>query len=93
MIGSAARAVGARAYASLFFYISRGKHTFTDSAGVELVGIAAARTHATTKIRYMRASVPAGRLQDWSGWTITVADAKGKTLFEIGFDLIPRSLN
>src|SRR5450759_2285795 len=50
---------------------SRGKHTFTDSAGVELVGIAAARTHATTKIRDMRASVPAGRLQDWSGWTMT----------------------
>ena len=91
MIGSAARAVGAGAYASLFFHISRGKHTFTDSAGVELVGIAAARTHTTTKIRDMRASVPAGRLQDWSGWTMTVVDAKGKIVFEVGFDFTPSS--
>jgi hypothetical protein len=76
-----------------FFHISRGKHTFTDSAGVELVGIAAARTHATTKIRDMRATLPSGHLQDWSGWTMTVVDAKGKTVLEIGFDLSPRPLN
>jgi len=76
-----------------FFHISRGKHTFTDSAGIELVGIAAARTHATTKIRDMRATLPSGHLQDWSGWTMTAVDAKGKTLFEIGFDLNPRPLN
>jgi hypothetical protein len=56
-------------------------------------GIAAARAHATIQIRDMRASVPAGRLQDWSGWTMTVVDAKGKTLLEIGFDLNPRPLN
>src|SRR5450756_112601 len=54
-----------------FFHISRGKHTFTDSAGVELVGIAAARTHATTKIRDMRATLPSGHLQNWSGWTMS----------------------
>ena len=91
MIGSAARVVGPELMPRYFFHISRGKHTFTDSAGVELVGIAAARTHATTKIRDMRASVPAGRLQDWSGWTMTVVDAKGKTVLEIGFDLTPSS--
>jgi hypothetical protein len=76
-----------------FFHISRGKHTFTDSAGVELIGIAAARAHATTQIRDMRASVPAGRLQDWSGWTMTAVDTKGKTVLEIGFDLSTRPLN
>ena len=74
-----------------FFHISRGKHTFTDSAGVELVGIAAARTHATTKIRDMRATLPSGHLQDWSGWTMTAVDAKGKIVFEVGFDLTPSS--
>ena len=76
-----------------FFHISRGKHTFTDSAGVELVGIAAARARATTQIRDMRASLPAGSLQDWSGWTMTTVNANGKTLLEIGFDLNPRPLN
>jgi hypothetical protein len=70
-----------------FFYISHGKHTVIDSAGIELAGIEAARTHATTQIRDMRASLPAGHLQDWSGWTMTVVDAKGKTLLEIDFDL------
>jgi hypothetical protein len=30
---------------------------------------------------------------DWSGWTMTVVDAKGKTLLEIGFDFNPRPLN
>jgi hypothetical protein len=24
-----------------------------------------------------------------AGWTMTVADAKGRTVFEIGFDLLP----
>jgi hypothetical protein len=86
MIGSAL-AVEAGAMPRYFFHISRGKHTFTDSAGVELAGIEAARTHATTKIRDMRASLAAGCLQDWSGWTMTVGDAKGKTVLEIGFDL------
>ncbi len=76
-----------------FFHVSRGKHTFTDSAGVELAGIAAARTHATTQIRDMRDSLPSGHLQDWLGWKIIVVDAEGKTVLEVGFDLNPRPLN
>jgi hypothetical protein len=75
-----------------FFHISDGKRTFTDSIGVELTGIAAARSQVTAQIREMRGTLSERTLQDWSGWTITVADAKGKTLFEIGFDLNPRPL-
>ena len=76
-----------------YFHFSDGKRTFTDSIGVELTGIAAARSQVTAQIREMRGTLSERTLQDWSGWTITVADAKGKTLFEIGFDLNPRPLN
>jgi hypothetical protein len=75
-----------------YFHFSDGKRTFTDSIGVELTGIAAARSQVTAQIREMRGTLSERTLQDWSGWTITVADAKGKTLFEIGFDLNPRPL-
>jgi hypothetical protein len=85
MIGGAL-AVEAEAMPRYFFHIIRGNHTFTDSAGVELAGIEAARAHATTQIRDMRASLPAGSFQDWSGWTMTVVDAKGKTVLEVDFD-------
>ena len=74
-----------------FFHFSDGKHTFTDSTGIELNGIAAARAHATNHIRDMRTAVPDGRLQDWSGWKMIVIDEKGKTIFKIGFDITPRS--
>jgi len=76
-----------------FFHFSDGKRTFTDSIGVELTGIAAARSQVTAQIREMRGALFEGTLQDWSGWTMTIVDAKGKTLFKVGFDLIPRPLN
>ena len=76
-----------------YFHFSDGKRIFTDSIGVELTGIAAARSQVTAQIREMRGTLSKRTLQDWSGWTITVVDTKGKTVFEIGFDLIPRPLN
>ena len=76
-----------------YFYFSDGKRTFTDSIGVELTGIAAARSQVTAQIREMRGTLFEGTLQDWSEWTMTIVDAKGKKLFEIGYDLIPRVLN
>ena len=76
-----------------FFYFSDGKRTFTDSTGIELTGIAAARSHAIAQIRDMRDALSERTLQDWSGWKMTVIDTKGKPLFEIGFDLIPRPLD
>jgi hypothetical protein len=76
-----------------YFHFSDGKRTFTDSIGVELTGIAAARSQVTAQIHEMRGALSERILQDWLGWTMIAVDAKGKTLFEIGFDLIPRSLN
>jgi hypothetical protein len=74
-----------------YFYFGDGKRTFTDSTGIELNGIAAARAHAKSQIRSMMATLPGGRLQIWSGWKMIVADANGKTLFEVSFDLTPRT--
>ena len=74
-----------------FFHFSDGKHTFTDATGVELNGIAAARAHATVQIREMRGAQSERSLQNWATWKMIVIDAKGKTLFEVGFDLSIRS--
>jgi hypothetical protein len=69
-----------------FFHVSHGKRTFTDSTGIELAGIASARSHATIQIRDMKAT-----LQDWAGWKMIVVDVKGKIVFEANFDLTLRS--
>lgn len=74
-----------------FFHFSDGKRTFTDSAGVELAGIVAARSHAARHIREMRDAMSEQAILDWTGWTMTVVDDGGKAVFEIGFDLKPRS--
>jgi hypothetical protein len=76
-----------------YFHFSDGKRTFTDSIGVELTGITAARSQVTAQIREMRGALSEHTLKDWSGWTMTAVDSKGKTVLEIGFDLSPRPLN
>ena len=70
-----------------FFQFGDGKHTFTDAAGAELNGIAAARAHATAQIREMRGVQSERALRNWAAWKMIVVDAKGKTIFEVGFDL------
>jgi Domain of unknown function (DUF6894) len=74
--------------ARYFFHFSDGKRTFTDTTGVDLAGIAPARQHAGEQIRDMRCATPE-RALDWSGWKMVIADADGKTVFELGFDLKP----
>jgi hypothetical protein len=75
-----------------FFHFSDGKRTFTDAHGVELTGIAAARAQAVAQIREMRGAQSQRALQNWAAWKMIVVDTKGKTLFEVGFDLSTRSL-
>jgi len=74
-----------------FFHFSDGKRTFTDAAGVELNGIAAARAHAIAQIRDMRDAQSEHALQNWAAYKMLVVDAEGKTIFEAGFDLSIRS--
>lgn len=70
-----------------FFHFSDGKRRFTDVVGYELSGMAAARTHAIKQVRDLKAAMCDPGIQDLSGWTMTVTDAREQTVFEIGFDL------
>lgn len=73
--------------ARYYFHFTDGKRTFTDGIGLELSGLAAARQQAREQIREMR-SCMSEEVQDWAPWKIFVVDRWGKTIFEIGFDLL-----
>jgi hypothetical protein len=70
-----------------FFHFSDGKRRFSDTVGQELRGLAAARQHAVRQVRELKLAMCDPHIQDLSGWSMTVADARGGTVFEIGFDL------
>jgi hypothetical protein len=72
-----------------YFHFSDGKRQFTDAIGFELHGVAAARTHAIRHTRELKAAICYPRIQDMSGWSMMVADAGGRTVFEIDFDFRP----
>ncbi len=72
-----------------FFHFSDGKRQFTDNLGFELSGLAAARAHASKQVRELKAAMCEPHIQDLSGWSMSVADAKGTTVFAIGFDQRP----
>jgi hypothetical protein len=73
-----------------FFHFSDGKRQFSDSSGRELSGIRAARAHATEHVRELKAAMCDPHIQDLSGWSMTVVDGAGRTVFVLGFDLKPR---
>lgn len=70
-----------------YFNFTDGKRTFTDGVGLELRGLAAARMEARKQIREMRICM-SEEVNDWAQWKIFVADTRGRTVFEIGFDLM-----
>ena len=72
-----------------FFHFSDGERHFSDDVGHEFGGLAAARRHAVTQVRELKAAMCDPHIQDLSGWTMTVADRNGRSVFEIGFDLKP----
>ncbi len=69
-----------------YFHFSDGKRQFTDDTGFELSGMAAARTHATKQVRELKAAMCDPHIQDLAGWSMSVADAKGTTVFTIPFE-------
>lgn len=73
-----------------FFHFSDGERQFSDGKGHELDGLRAARAHATGQVRELKAAMCDARIQDFSAWSMSVADAKGAIVFVIGFDLKPR---
>jgi hypothetical protein len=74
-----------------YFHFSDGKRQFTDDVGFELSGLAAARKHAAQQVRELKAAMCDPYIQDLSGWSMSVADAKGVIVFALGFDLRAKS--
>lgn len=73
-----------------YFHFSDGARQFTDDGGTDLSGLSAARAHATAQVRELKAAMCDPYIQDLSGWSMSVADARGRTVFVLGFDLKPR---
>jgi hypothetical protein len=80
---------GAFAVPRYFFHFSDGKRRFSDDTGADLSGLSAARAHAVAQVRDMKAAMCAPGIQDLSGWTMSVHDTQGRSVFELGFDLKP----
>jgi hypothetical protein len=76
-----------------YFHFSDGKRTFTDSTGIELAGLGDARKHAVSQARELKGAISEQNIQNWAGWKMIVADANGKIVLEVGFDLTPRPSN
>jgi Domain of unknown function (DUF6894) len=66
-----------------YFLFSDGKRIFSDSDGIDLPGIVAARAHARAQIRDIKAVCS---IRSWSEWMMIVSDANGKVIAEINFD-------
>lgn len=75
-----------------FFHFSDGERHFSDDTGQELAGLRAARAHATGQVRELKAAMCDARIQDFSAWSMSVADARGRVVFVLGFDLKPRPI-
>lgn len=73
-----------------YFHFSDGARQFTDGSGIDLSGLRAARAHATEQVRELKAAMCDPYIQDLSGWSMSVADMRGRTVFVLGFDLKPR---
>ena len=72
------------------FHISDGSLEFTDSDGREFGGLRAARAHAAVALREAKAALCEKEVRDLSGWSMRVTDARGRTVFTLGFDLRER---
>lgn len=74
-----------------YFHFTDGKHRFSDQTGSDLVGLQAARAQATSQVRELKAALCASAIQDLSGYSMTVTDERGRTVFVLGFDLKPHA--
>lgn len=70
-----------------YFHFSDGKRRFSDAQGIALSGMSAARAHAISQVRELKATMCDPGIQDLSGWSMTVADADDHIVFETSFDL------
>jgi uncharacterized protein DUF6894 len=70
-----------------FFHFGDGKHTFTDSIGVELDGMADVRKNTIAQIHDIKCAGSERQIQNWSGWQMIVTNVDGIPVFVVRFDL------
>jgi hypothetical protein len=70
-----------------YFHFSDGKRRFSDGQGRDCSGMAAARSHAISQVRDIKAAISDPGIQDLRGWSMTVVDAEDHVVFETSFDL------
>lgn len=78
-----------RSAVRLFFHLKNFQDLIHDPTGVEVRDLGDARAQALRVIDELRRA-DASAAQDWSGWTLTIADASGAVLFAL--DLHPEDL-
>ena len=69
--------IGSEVFVRLYFHLKDGQEMIPDLEGVEVSGPQEARIQAILAIEELQRE--AG--QDWSGWTLVVADESGAVLF------------
>jgi len=69
----------------LYFDLRSDQDTLPDVEGVEVVDLAQARRVALEMIQEIRQE-DSSVAQEWSGWTLHVADIAGRVLFTLDLD-------
>jgi hypothetical protein len=71
----------------VYFHVRRAHDVIFDLQGLEVSDLQEARVQAIRAIEELRQEdVSAAR--EWSGWSLTVADASGEVLFSLDLDSI-----
>ncbi len=65
-----------------YFHLKDGTEMIRDLDGVEVTDAEEARAHAIRAIRELHQEDRV-LTQDWSGWSLSVADASGRALFTL----------
>jgi hypothetical protein len=69
----------------LYFHLIDGQGSLPDLEGVEVVNIGQAHATALAALQELRRE-DTSKAEEWSGWTVSVADSTGRILFSIDLD-------
>jgi hypothetical protein len=69
----------------VYFHLRSAHDVIFDLEGLEVSDLQEARVQAIRALEEVRQE-DASAVRDWSGWTLTVADARGTVLFSLDLD-------
>jgi hypothetical protein len=69
----------------VYFHLRSAHDVILDPEGVEVSNLQEARVQAIRAMEELRHE-DAAAAREWSGWTLTVADASGTILFSLNLD-------